>query len=337
MVLAYPYGDIQTLRYNQDHTQVNAANPEYEIVLNNTNFWPQGDRSTLLGFLGYARYLDDEYLGEVDKSNKGAANVKGPIFESYDFEWTLKNLTLVQMDQILAMYRLQQRERNPIRLWDQRYRSVQVVARDRARVNTVPIPGAPTGNPRSFYFYGQYDIWLTLNEKDIRIARGHCTDPSLQTFAIKMAAKDMNVVPISEDIGAVPVTRTAVITTPDNFTLTDVNGVVTATFAAGGGDGELQINLSEPRIIQFDLTVNLTIDPVLNEPDNYYTDTFAATGDVNASNIIAPIQVTDSANGVSTEGNGTVTLITTASVGTITVSIGSVTDGTITFSNFVLS
>lgn len=150
--------------------------------------------------LGYIRTKDVSQQVAAAESYYGASLLDGPYWPArYQFAWGLQLLPAKLM-LLLAIYEEQQhRFKNNIanasvRLRDQRIVLMERSPRNRAKVGTVAnAPTAPTGFS---FFWPQFNIML---EAGSDLYQWH-SRPSNDLFKVKIAARELEIVPISEDV-----------------------------------------------------------------------------------------------------------------------------------------
>lgn len=185
---AFPFGFQQTLLYYVSPTD------QIQVELASRNFKP-ADGEGYLGYFGYDRYQDPEYTLQATPAILGASVIRGPKFRCpYKFAWNLQHLTILQYQALWGMYKRQQIEKLPVRLFDTRLALDEAGVRDRAKCSTFPIPGAPTVSGIN-YFYPQFNIWLDFGTER--------ESYQYAQFGLKFTATELdpaNPVPVSQDV-----------------------------------------------------------------------------------------------------------------------------------------
>lgn len=150
--------------------------------------------------LGYIRAKDVGQQVAAAESFFGASLVDGPFFPArYQFAWGLQLLPAKLM-MLIALYEEQQHRfknniANPtIRLRDQRIVLMERSPRTRAKVGTVS--NAPTPPAGFVFFWPQFNIIL---ESGTDLAQWY-SRPSDDLFKVKIAGRELGIVPTSEDV-----------------------------------------------------------------------------------------------------------------------------------------
>lgn len=176
-----PYvGTTQTFRYGSGGNLIT-------VTLGAGDF-RVGQGEGLLSSLGYDRTPDPDYRRSTQRGTLGNPYWQGPSFERPElFRWQLQGLTDQQYWGLLAIISRQQRDKEAVRLIDERWAFHEPSPRTRAKKGALltPVPGMVC-------YYAQFDIELFEEG-----GRNYRADGSHE---LSLSARELNLVPLSEDI-----------------------------------------------------------------------------------------------------------------------------------------
>jgi len=154
------------------------------------------------GGLGYKRFKDVAHQMGAAESFYGATLLDGPFFPAkHQFTWSLI-LPPEKIYPLIAIweeqqYRIKDKQADvAVRLLDGRLVAMERSPRTRAKFGTVA--NSPTPPPGFEFFWPQYDVILEvgsdLMEWYLQDANG-----AAENFTIKIAARELTLVPVTED------------------------------------------------------------------------------------------------------------------------------------------
>jgi hypothetical protein len=176
--MIHPYGTTQTITL-----------ATYSVTLSENNFESTAGNDSL-AWLGYKRTNKPEDENDVDNiSDMGATFVDGTIFPPRkEFEWALKELTLAQVRQLMAIADEAEETGVPAVLNDQRQWMQEATAR-RSRARVSAVTGIPNVAGQDTY-WPRFRIFPKFSDADIRGNGKICGDPLSGTYRARMTATE---------------------------------------------------------------------------------------------------------------------------------------------------